>query len=950
MTISESRWRVVFVASVLLLILFAPSLSLPEQPDPARTALHGLATLTAHTPIQIIGNEAFTKANGVVAGTGSPSNPYLIENWNISYSSTVGIWVESTTAYFVIMHDEVCCGAGATGIVLTNVTNGSVAWSNVTSTNINGIELDGDTNVGVTGGNVSSSNSDTAAIETSLSSGVNVSLVSLSSPGGWGIWAGNVRGLDIWDDAPRAPMGHGINVSASQGVRILDTNATAQRSGIELWLDTDVLVENDEAYTSQGNTAQDSGLRIVGSSWVNVSGNRFGTASTVPGSGPAVHIEGNSVAFSRNTLTSSGSSGIDIEGGATDISVIANRVVAGKGYGLIALGAREVTLTGNTFSGNASGLLLDKSQSVDLEGNTLSSRGLVLKGALAADYDTHTIPPNNTVGGKPIVYARNCTGSSLDGIAAGQIIVANCTDLRIANVTVSGVDYGIQAFYAWRLAIFNVDVMNCGYDGVLLQFANDTRVTNSLFESNGFANVSFGGGWVTTWGLQASYSVGGVVSGNAFLRNEGGLDFNVSNGFLIYHNTFTNNTQQAWENSGPNYWNASYPISGNNWSNYRGWDDCRGPLQDNCTRGDGIGDLPYQVSTIAVDHYPLLAVNPPKIPPIVIANIMPGSVVTAGNPLYFSASASYDPMGWPLLAYSWEFGDGFTSNLSSTAHVYEISGTYVVHLTVTSMRHLSSVTTVNVIVLPPPTLDLVTYASPRGYIVPVPRAWSRQYNVTAGNTTMELLLQGEVNGTRANMIVDTEAVAGVQETQSYMEEAIQGILQGIRSSYPDAFINGTTAYIQVSGHLAATFEVSYGAHPLFQDVLLVLSQAHGEEWTIVLTGGTGAFPTLHATFVKIVAGFVITLAPPASGGGTGVPQAISMAVLIAGPVLLVIVALVLLLLGRRPRGALSFPPGPQFCPRCGEPRGSAARFCGRCGLPMTSEISSEPRGPAPPTF
>jgi hypothetical protein len=183
-----------------------------------------------------------------------------------------------------------------------------------------------------------------------------------------------------------------------------------------------------------------------------------------------------------------------------------------------------------------------------------------------------------------------------------------------------------------------------------------------------------------------------------------------------------------------------------------------------------------------------------------------------------------------------------------------------------------------------------------------------------------------------------------------MEEAIQGILQGIRFSYPDAFINGTTAYIQVSGHLAATFEVSYGAHPLFQDVLLVLSQAHGEEWTIVLTGGTGAFPTLHATFVKIVAGFVITLAPPASGGGTGVPQAISMAVLIAGPVLLVIVVLVLLLLGRRPRGALSVPPGPQFCPRCGEPRGSAARFCGRCGLPMTSEISSEPRGPAPPTF
>jgi hypothetical protein len=42
------------------------------------------AAATPHDPIEISGNAGFTLGNGVVSGTGSSSDPYIIEGWSIS--------------------------------------------------------------------------------------------------------------------------------------------------------------------------------------------------------------------------------------------------------------------------------------------------------------------------------------------------------------------------------------------------------------------------------------------------------------------------------------------------------------------------------------------------------------------------------------------------------------------------------------------------------------------------------------------------------------------------------------------------------------------------------------------------------------------------------------------------------------------------------------------------
>ena len=79
----------------------------------------------SHDPIYIQSDDNFTAANGVVGGSGTQSDPYIIENWAISAENTDGIWIRNTTAYFIVRN----CLMGSrhyNGIYLDNVKNGRI--------------------------------------------------------------------------------------------------------------------------------------------------------------------------------------------------------------------------------------------------------------------------------------------------------------------------------------------------------------------------------------------------------------------------------------------------------------------------------------------------------------------------------------------------------------------------------------------------------------------------------------------------------------------------------------------------------------------------------------------------------------------------------------------------------------------------------------------------------
>ncbi len=84
-----------------------------------------------HEPIYIYGDEGFTIENGVVSGSGTAADPYVIEGWQIDApQADYGIYIDHTTAFFVV-RDCTVERARLAGVYLNTVRNGRVERSRI---------------------------------------------------------------------------------------------------------------------------------------------------------------------------------------------------------------------------------------------------------------------------------------------------------------------------------------------------------------------------------------------------------------------------------------------------------------------------------------------------------------------------------------------------------------------------------------------------------------------------------------------------------------------------------------------------------------------------------------------------------------------------------------------------------------------------------------------------
>jgi parallel beta-helix repeat protein len=132
----RSSW-VPFLAVVLVAVLMVGAVSwLTVQ------IVNNRSEYTKHSPISIDGNGGFTHASGVVRGSGTVSDPYIIADWDINASTREGISIGDTDAHFIIRNCYVHDGSVSwSGIYLVNCFNGTLE-NNVCSRNQNGMTLD----------------------------------------------------------------------------------------------------------------------------------------------------------------------------------------------------------------------------------------------------------------------------------------------------------------------------------------------------------------------------------------------------------------------------------------------------------------------------------------------------------------------------------------------------------------------------------------------------------------------------------------------------------------------------------------------------------------------------------------------------------------------------------------------------------------------------------------
>src|SRR2546428_13609546 len=108
----------------------------------------------AHSPIYINGNSAFTSANGVTAGDGSATSPFIIEGWNITGLAQYGlVALVGTTAHVIIRNLFLSNSGGCSqpdGFYFSSVSNVLIANSTVSNSN-DGILLPGSTTITIVG-------------------------------------------------------------------------------------------------------------------------------------------------------------------------------------------------------------------------------------------------------------------------------------------------------------------------------------------------------------------------------------------------------------------------------------------------------------------------------------------------------------------------------------------------------------------------------------------------------------------------------------------------------------------------------------------------------------------------------------------------------------------------------------------------------------------------------
>ncbi len=106
-----------------------------------------------------------------------------------------------------------------------------------------------------------------------------------------------------------------------------------------------------------------------------------------------------------------------------------------------------------------------------------------------------------------------------------------------------------------------------------------------------------------------------------------------------------------------------------------------------------------QSSIVITATQPILP-EPPPAPPVAVIS---SSTATGEAPLivHFDGTSSSDPDS-QIVSYSWNFGDGSTSEGSRVSHSYSEPGTYQATLTVTDEIGLTAQATKTIIVSPPP--------------------------------------------------------------------------------------------------------------------------------------------------------------------------------------------------------------------------------------------------------
>jgi parallel beta-helix repeat protein len=536
----------------------------------------------SHSPILITSNAMFDGDHGVTGGSGVAGDPWVISNWDIGGDASDAIVIRNTTAHFVIRGVYVHASTfwnDKTGVHMYNVTNGSVEASVIEGEFDFGVHLEYCSDCSIVSSNFTDVDYE-SGVCVEYSANVTISGNQLSN------------------------CGYTIRLVELDSCTVSNNTVRDELSypGIQLYNVVNATISDNYVHTVY------QGMQIAGSGTANasVTGNTVMNCTQI---GIGVYSWVQSINISSNHLEYTGI-GIQQCDGA---------VVSGNRFLNVSTGAIGLALALNTT----------------IVGNEMGASGIYIQGNVLREYNTHVISTDNTVNGRPVRYVKDATGLSLDGLETGQMIMVNCTNTEVRNVSAVDAYKGMDVAYSRHILVRDCNLSGNYYSGLDVRTTENITVShcemsdaeyygvlstgylkNATFSNNTVARndncglkiwyatqVDIRGSTIVANGLPAhQYGIElyqctrGNVTENHIADNYAGMVLSTGTvNFNVFHNNFINNTYQVWDVMS-NAWDDGYPSGGNYWDNYTGTDG----------NGDGIGDTPYVIDADSQDNYPLM--------------------------------------------------------------------------------------------------------------------------------------------------------------------------------------------------------------------------------------------------------------------------------------------------------------------------------------------------------
>ena len=170
---------------------------------------------------------------------------------------------------------------------------------------------------------------------------------------------------------------------------------------------------------------------------------------------------------------------------------IANNTVLHNTAGIYLERADNNTITNNTITNNSYGINLFNSSYTVLANNVMVGGGVFLYGGSIGYWNTHSIDTSNTLNGKPVHYWKNVIGGSIP-FGAGQVILANSSNIVINNQDVSNGSVGIAVAFSSHITITN-SVSSWNYhDGIYIYSSDNITIADSNTSNNGNDGIFVG--------------------------------------------------------------------------------------------------------------------------------------------------------------------------------------------------------------------------------------------------------------------------------------------------------------------------------------------------------------------------------------------------------------------------------------------------------------------------